>query len=355
MCSSRHLTVALAALVTLTACSGSSTSYGGFERASTSSGSGLQKVKELGWKTALDAAWPLVRAGRDLYAVRKESVSIVDDEGKATSTHKLADAMSGPLTVVSGRAYYGSGKSVDAVKFPEGEAIWTAKVDKVVATAPAVAGGLVFVAAGDLVALDADSGAEKWSYGGEGDFSGPPSIRGSDVFVASSKGFVYAIDMATGQPRWTLETPSSFVGVPVAVAGDMLVVPGQGGLVWGIFAETGRERWRFPTHGVISVGVAAHEGRAWIGTEAGVVSSVDMLTGQEVWRMTDLPAIVTPPTWASGIVYVGCDDGKLVALDATEGAHKWSFQLESEPLSAPIVGDGALWIADAGGRVYSLR
>lgn len=347
-----HLLVVCALLV---GCQGGSTSHGGVDRASVSDGKGLQKVDKLAWKSPVDAAFPVLSVGRTRYAVRKSSFSELDADGKEVSTQKVADPITSPMTVVSGRAYYGSGKSVVAIEFPEGTPIWSSKTDLPVETSVAVSGSLIIAAAGELLALDDETGAQKWSYAGEGKFTGAPAIKGRSAFVASSKGFVYDIDVDTGQPRWSLETTSVFEGVPVSVADDMLVVPGRAGIVWGIFAASGRERWRFPTRGVIGVGAAIHAGRAWIGTEAGDVSSLDIKTGQEVWRMTDLPAVVSAPEWAGGLIYVGCDDGKLVALDAADGAHKWSFQLESEPLGPPLIGDGEMWLADTGGRVYHVK
>lgn len=345
----------LVCLLCLLGCRGSSTTHGGFERASASEGLGLQKVNNLVWKASLDAEHPVLRVGRTSYVVRDSSFSAVDAAGKPTSTQSLEDKLTGPMTVVSGRAYYGSGKDVVAVEFPSGKRLWKVSVSAEVTTAPAVLRGVVVVAANNLVALDATSGTEQWTYAGDGEFSGAPAARGDDVFAATSKGWIYAINVDTGQPRWSLETPSSFEGVPVSLSGEMAIVPGRQGIVWGVFADTGRERWRFPTGGVIGVGVSVHDGRAWIGTEAGDVSSVDIRTGQEVWRMTELPAVVTSPTWAAGAIYVGCDDGKVVALDAADGAHKWSFQLESEPRGAPQIGDGEIWMTDGGGRVYYVK
>ena len=336
-------------------CQGTATSHGGFERASTSDGSGLEKVNELDWKAALDAAHPVLHAGMQRYAVRKSSFSLIDDGGSSAATQKLKHHITSPLTVVSGVAYYGSDKSVVALAFPEGTVVWTANVGSPVTTSAAIVGGTVTVAADDLIALDAATGAEKWSYAGEGSFAGAPAVRGSNVFAATTDGFVYAINSETGQPVWEFETKSRFGAVPVSIIGDMAVVPDRGGSVWGLFADSGRERWRFPTRGVIGVGAAVKGDTAWVGNEAGDVSAINLLTGQELWRMTELPAVVTPPTWANGTIYVGCDDGKVVALDSEDGAHKWSFQLESEPLGAPVVGDGEMWMTDVAGRVYHVK
>lgn len=347
--------VALLAVLGLVACNDASTTHGGFGRTSTSEGSGLEKVNDLSWKAALDAAQPLTAVSRAVYVVREASLSAIGPDGKPASTTKLSDKATSPLTVVSGSAYYGSGKQVSAIQFPEGTGIWTSKVGAAVSTAPAVVSGHVVVTGQELIALDRETGEEKWSYAGEGKFRGTPAVKGSTIFVASTKGRVYAVDVGTGQPIWELETSSAFGVAPASVAGDMVVVPGRDGVVWGIFAETGRERWRFPTRGVISTGVALANDRAWVGTEAGDVSAINLRTGQEIWRMQDLPAVVTSPVWANGAVYVGCDDGKLVALNAEDGAHKWSFQLESEPLGAPLVGSGEMWMVDVGGRVYHVK
>lgn len=337
------------------ACSSDAIPHGGAARSSVSEGPGLGQLGALAWKADLEAAQPLARVGDEIWVVREDSLARATDDGSVDEPAPIAARPSSAMTVVGGAAYYGSGKSVVAVGFPSGEPIWSTKVGDSVVASPLVVGGAVVAAAGDLVALDAGTGEERWRYRAEGDLRGAPALWGDDIFVVSSRGVIYAIDLGSGQPRWQFQTGAEFGAVPVAAGDEVVVAGGRDGVVWAVFRETGRERWRLPTQGVISSGAALRDRFAWIGTEGGVVHAINVRTGQELWRTAELAAVVAPPVWGGGRLYVACDDGNLVALDAEDGARLWAFQLESEPLGPPVPGDAEMWMADRVGRVYHIR
>jgi hypothetical protein len=84
---------------------------------------------------------------------------------------------------------------------------------------PATASGTVYaISNGNLVALDALTGARKWLFTGDDHLAYPPVIAGSYVYVSSASN-VYAVSAATHQQVWTAP-----VGGRLAVGAGMLVV-----------------------------------------------------------------------------------------------------------------------------------
>jgi outer membrane protein assembly factor BamB len=68
--------------------------------------------------------------------------------------------------------------------------------------APAFSGSTgFFLNAGTLQAVDSTGGVV-WSFVGDGGLDTAPIVVNSDVFVGSSSGNLYAIDVSTGQPVW---------------------------------------------------------------------------------------------------------------------------------------------------------
>lgn len=63
------------------------------------------------------------------------------------------------------------------------------------------------------------------------------------LFVASTDGFLYALDPATGKELWKFRTPWSIGCAPVFVDGLVLQACYQGPL-FALEAASGRERWR---------------------------------------------------------------------------------------------------------------
>jgi outer membrane protein assembly factor BamB len=72
-------------------------------------------------------------------------------------------------------------------------------------TAPVCAGGLLFAARSDLgqvIALDAATGAPKWTYQAGSRIDSPPSIDAGLCIFGCNDGWIYALDAAAGTLAW---------------------------------------------------------------------------------------------------------------------------------------------------------
>jgi len=84
-------------------------------------------------------------------------------------------------------------------------------------TPPAIAGGRVFVAAGEtereavFVAFDATTSRPLWSgeFPAPWDQSGAPVVAGDTIYLLDRVGTVTAVDVGSGQPRWQTRTHTS--------------------------------------------------------------------------------------------------------------------------------------------------
>ncbi|MFW6163459.1 MAG: PQQ-binding-like beta-propeller repeat protein, partial [Planctomycetota bacterium] len=140
------------------------------------------------------------------------------------------------------------------------------------ATAPVIAGGLVFVADRDrhrVVALDATTGAERWSRRVRGRVVTPPSFARGRLVLGTRAGWVYCLDAATGEVAWRfLAAPEERYlvaygqvesawplhgclpvadGVAVATAGYHGEADG-GVWAWGLDLASGAVRWQRRLH-----------------------------------------------------------------------------------------------------------
>jgi outer membrane protein assembly factor BamB len=135
-------------------------------------------------------------------------------------------------------------------------------------TAPVIAGGLVYVAQSDthrLLALDAQTGQERWEFTADGRIDGPPTVHRGQCLVGCRSGWVYNIRGADGQMIWKLRVApnerriSAYgqVESPWPVAGGVLMVKdlayvaagihpnADGGIrVLCVEPETGRIVWQ---------------------------------------------------------------------------------------------------------------
>jgi|GEM_PF-498863 outer membrane protein assembly factor BamB len=219
---------------------------------------------------------------------------------------------------------------------------------------PTVAGGLVFLVADKvLYALDAHGGERRWQFepgtvttddGQErGDYLQRDSVAvaGGTVFALSNKRLI-ALDAETGDERWTDGVDdwasSTFSGRPIAADGVAAAV--KAGVVTIYDAETGTERSTVPTH---SLDVLTDD-RVYAVTDAEdgdrkTVTGYDSETGDRVWQPSDGDGSVASAVVDDDSVYVGLEESGVAAFDRTDGRGEWRVDTGTEPRQIAVVGD----------------
>ncbi len=91
-------------------------------------------------------------------------------------------------------------------------------------TVPEIIGGNVGMMDGQVVAIDAATGAILWDVFVPGDPTGGATVVNDLVLTATLQGQILALDRATGAVVWTWDAPGGINGWP-AVAGDLIAWP----------------------------------------------------------------------------------------------------------------------------------
>ncbi|EYD71625.1 Outer membrane protein YfgL [Limimaricola hongkongensis DSM 17492] len=194
---------------------------------------------------------------------------------------------------------------------------------------------------GELVALDAATGARLWSQDMGAPGAGAPAIAGGIVYAVSRDGRGIALDAATGRLLWQvsgIEDVARFDGgAGPAVKGDLAVFPFASGEIVGVFPEGGRQRWSAVVAGR-RTGVAAataasgisgdpvlKDGRVYAGNATGRLSALDDFTGETIWSASD--GATGPVVPADNALFLLNDLGQLVRIDAATGAAVWRADL----------------------------
>ena len=130
-------------------------------------------------------------------------------------------------SVSDGVAYFGSlDHNVYAVDLRDGTKLWSFQAHGAVTASPVVARGRVYVGsfASVFFALDARTGKEVWRFDGADKwYWGGAVADESTIYAPSLDGNVYALDVDTGDLKWTLQTEGQIIGSPVVVSGRLAV------------------------------------------------------------------------------------------------------------------------------------
>jgi|GEM_PF-2491886 len=365
----------------------------------------------------VDEVAPATGTGTVVAADGAELVGLATDSGARRWTASLDRSVMG-LAVGDGRVVAATEGTVAAFGLEAGAEQWRHPVDGTVSTAPTAADGTAAVGleSGDLVALDAGSGDERWRASiGEG-VEHAPAVGGERVY-APGEASVVAFDASDGTERWTVETEYSVSGAPVATVdgvyvgalnenagrtptGDGTETPtpyptdtyGYGAVLRSLAPDDGSEQWRttltgkwYFTAGVPTIRFGTVGDRVLVGVQS-TLAALDAADGDRLWtaRYDGVGFAVTggvvstgtrgtavddgstrwmyepgqgnvgsSPAVVDNALYVGSDDSRCYALAANSGAVEWSARTDGLVRSSPAVDDDTVYVGSIEGTLYA--
>ncbi len=252
------------------------------------------------------------------------------------------DAVGEPLkpvfctpTIANGKVYCGEGMHIDrgcrlyCVNAADGNSAWEKPFktkDGHTEGTPAVANGKVYFPAGDdgLICADANTGVQVWQYTGtkkdDVHIDAPPVVVGDTVFAGSGL-FNYvavALDANTGKEKWRTDLKLRVFGPPLASGSKVFYGIGTGNM--------GADTYRYD-----------EESEDREKEPAGAVCCLDVATGKEEWRYPLPKSVHTGLAADAFSVYAGCRDGNVYAIDRKTGKLRWRAGVGSAMMSAPAV------------------
>ncbi len=243
-----------------------------------------------------------------------------------------------------------------------------------VAATPVVAGGRVFTldALAQLDALTTD-GRRLWTADLTASFDRGGEVSGgglaaspSQVFATTGYGEVVALDAASGAVQWRQRLDVPAAGAPT-LSGDRLYVMGRDGTGWALAARDGKVIWQVPgtasIGGILGGAAPATDGHSVVlplpsGSLIAVTSDADAiwsapLTGERLGRgYTLLGDITGDPVIAGGYVYAGTAAGRTAAIALAGGERLWTAS--EGALNPPLVVGGSVFVISDENRLVRL-
>jgi outer membrane protein assembly factor BamB len=233
--------------------------------------------------------------------------------------------------------------------------VWRAKSGRRYTGRVVVAGETIYAGSVDrkVYAVDLASGQLRWSSRLGGLIGGGVLVLGDTVYAASGRpeGRVYALDAHTGHRLW--RTTTGTVSAPLALVDGTLVAETQRGEVFGLNPSSGAVIWRRMVGFSRIPAVAGDSGTL-------VVATIDSLfrlnarDGKIVRRARSPGAIVSPWLQHRGLLVGGTTDSGVVAIAHGDLRPRWRAALDAPVLGTPAAQGDTFYAASRRGTLYRI-
>jgi outer membrane protein assembly factor BamB len=227
-----------------------------------------------------------------------------------------------------------------------------------------------------IFAIDTRNGGEVWRFPQEADnrhqYYAAPAF-GENLLVAGSYGeYLVALDVETGQQKWSFDgARDRYIG-PALVTdgtvyapntdGHLYVLDSEGSLLWKF--KTNGPNWTRPVTDGETVYLASMDHFLYALSPDYQASQLTqdkdgqlILVSEPLWKVDLGTAIVADPVIKNGLIFVGTIDGSLHAVSMEERKITWTFRGSDEAASiwgAPVITEAAVFFGDEGGNLYAV-
>ncbi len=230
-------------------------------------------------------------------------------------------------------------------------------------------GGKIFAATGfgSVLALDAGSGQVLWSKMFAIPIREAPTASEGRVFVVNSESELLCLNGADGSSLWTQkglpENAALLTSASPAVAGNLVFAPYPSGEITAVDVKTGQAKWTDSlAKGAINTSATAigEAARPVVDREAvyamsrgGQLIATSRDKGVRLWTR-EIQGTQTP--WVAGdTVFVVDVTGKLIALTRTDGKVRWVTALPGDGRwNGPVLAGNRLWLASSNGQLVAV-
>jgi len=247
-----------------------------------------------------------------------------------------------------------SDRSVVLLERATGQLIWRQRVPGPVAGGPLLAGDLLYVATqavpdGRVLALRLKTGKVKWQAR-TGGVTASLALTGDLVVAVTDGGDVVALDAATGAQRWRCSLRRAARAAPVPTA-EGIVVATLGDSLYLLDSATGTVRAHFATPGVVLGTPATDRHRLFLATTAGRLLALSLPTLAVQWERPLDDAVYGAPALVGDTLYALSARGTLwrVPVDAPDGARSVALGVSATAGPTPIA--GGVLVAGVAGEV----
>ena len=192
-----------------------------------------------------------------------------------------------------------------------------------------------------------------WEYRVAGSVSTDLVLDGGVVYVGTSSGKVYGLNVTTGRPVMNVTSTAGVYSTPL-VSGDFLVFGCDNKVVYAVNKSTGNRTWSFLSDGKVRSSPASAGETVYVGSDDTNLYALRAVSGKMVWRYRTGTPVQSKPFADGWKVFFGGQDRRVYVLSNITGAVIWNQTLPGQLKGEPAVYKDIVYFASSDKRLYAL-
>jgi outer membrane protein assembly factor BamB len=243
--------------------------------------------------------------------------------------------------------------------------LWSFKTESWIISSPVMGFGRVYIGSSDgkVYSINLKDGSKVWEFDTGDDIEASPLLLDEAIYVGNLSGEFFSLDAHTGQVRWKYKCQNSIYGSANWVRNPndkklLILVGSYDNRLYCFEAATGKLTWSYETDNYIN-GTPATDGVHVVfgGCDEllHILSISDGTKAGEVWAGSYIPASAA---FVENRAYLGHYDNKLVCIDTDEKKIVWEYEDKDHPdafFSSPAVGKDRVLIGSRDGYLHCVN
>jgi len=243
--------------------------------------------------------------------------------------------------------------------------LWSFKTESWIISSPVMGFGRVYIGSSDgkVYSINLKDGNKVWEFDTGDDIEASPLLLDGAIYVGNLSGEFFSLDAHTGQVQWKYKCRNSIYGSANWVRNPkdqkpLILVGSYDNRIYCMDAATGKLNWTYETDNYINGAPATDGVHVVFGGCDELLHILSVLDGTkigEVWAGSYIPGSAA---FVEKRAYLGHYDNKLVCIDTEEKKIVWEYEDKDHPdafFSSPAVGKDRVLIGSRDGYLHCVN
>ncbi len=211
-----------------------------------------------------------------------------------------------------------------------------------------------------LICANADNTVQKWDINvGDIDVLAEAVLTETTVFQGTTDGYLYALDLETGEMDWKFQTGAP-IHTQVVVDNGVVYLTANNGTCYALDEKTGTLLWHNAVEAPMDTvrkqfsTITVHKDTLIFGSTGNTIYSLNKKSGALLWKQEASDWVRSRAVVIEDKIYVATLDGLLTCL-TLQGNVVWQKQASTHPILTDLVAyNNQLYLSDGNLRFYCL-